>query len=191
MSTPLMGPGPVLETPRMILRPPGLEDFPRWAESMAHESARFIGGPLETPAAAWRPFMTMVGAWALTGIGMFSLIEKDTGLWMGRIGPWQPLDWPGNEVGWGVHPEAAGRGLALEAAEASMDYAFDVLGWADVIHCIAPDNIPSQRLAMKLGSRNQGPTRLPPPYHEAAVDRWGQSRADWAVNRLKPPAERG
>lgn len=55
-----MGPGPVLETPRMILRPPGLEDFPRWAESMAHESARFIGGPLETPAAAWRPFMTMV-----------------------------------------------------------------------------------------------------------------------------------
>ena len=84
-----------------------------------------------------------------------------------------------------------GRGLALEAAEASMDYAFDVLGWADVIHCIAPDNIPSQRLAMKLGSRNQGPTRLPPPYHEAAVDRWGQSRADWAVNRLKPPAERG
>jgi len=186
-----MSPGPVLETPRLILRPPMPEDFPRWAESMAHESARFIGGPLDTPAAAWRPFMTMAGAWALTGIGMFSLIEKGAGLWMGRIGPWRPLDWPGNEVGWGVHPEAAGRGYALEAAGATMDYAFDVLGWDDVIHCIAPDNIPSQRLAMKLGSRNLGPTRLPPPYDEVAVDRWGQTRADWAVNRLKPPAERG
>lgn len=182
--------GPVIETARLTLRPPTMADFPRWAESMAHPSARFIGGPLDNPAACWRPFMTMAGAWALTGIGMFSLIERETGLWMGRIGPWRPDGWPGNEVGWGVHPEAAGRGFALEAAEASMDYAFDVLGWSDVIHCIDPDNIASRRLAEKLGSRNQGPTQLPPPFEAVTVDKWGQSRADWAINRTRGPAER-
>lgn len=189
MSGPLMAGGPTIQTARLILRPPTLDDFPRWAESMAHPSARFIGGP-QTAEAAWRPFMTMAGAWALTGIGMFSLIEKQTGLWMGRIGPWRPLGWPGNEIGWGVHPDAAGRGYALEAAEAAMDYAFDVLGWDDVIHCIDPDNIASQRLAMKLGSKNHGPTRIPPPFDQVAVDRWGQTRAEWAVNRLKPAADR-
>ena len=26
------------------------------------------------------------------------------------------------------------------AAAATLDYAFDALGWDDVIHCIAPDN---------------------------------------------------
>ena len=182
----LMGEGPVLQTPRLILRPTRMEDFPRWAESMAHPSARFIGGP-QTPEAAWRGLMTMAGAWSLTGVAMFSLIERSSGLWMGRIGPWKPEGWPGNEVGWGVHPEAAGRGYALEAAAAAMDYAFDVLGWDDVIHCIDPDNIPSQRLAQKLGSYNQGPTRLPPPFETVTVDKWGQSRDDWRANRQTLP----
>ena len=34
-----------LETPRLILRPPQLEDLDAWAEMMADEpTARFIGG---------------------------------------------------------------------------------------------------------------------------------------------------
>lgn len=171
--------GPVLQTQRLTLRPIALEDFPRWAEMMADpEASRFLGGV--TPAAtAWRGFMTMAGAWSLTGVSMFSVVERETGLWLGRIGPWRPHGWPGDEVGWGLHPDAQGKGYGVEAATATLDYAFDVLGWADVIHCIDPDNTPSQRLAERLGSRNLGPTRLPPPFHELTVDAWGQSRADW------------
>ena len=94
------------------------------------------------------------------------VIERETGLWLGRIGPWRPHDWPGTEVGWGLHPDAQGKGYGVEAATASIDYAFDVLGWTEVIHCIDPDNLPSQRLAERIGSDNLGPTRLPPPYHD-------------------------
>lgn len=170
---------PVLETERLTLRPVALEDFPRWAEMMADpEAAKFLGGA-QPAAVAWRGFMTMAGAWSLTGIAMFSLIERDTGLWLGRIGPWRPHGWPGTEVGWGLHPDAQGRGYGVEAATATLDYAFDVLGWTEVIHCIDPDNTPSQRLAERLGSRNLGPTRMPPPYDTLPVDRWGQSRDDW------------
>ena len=171
--------GPVLETERLILRPIALEDFPRWAEMMADpEAAKFLGG-VQPEAVAWRGFMTMAGAWSLTGVSMFSVIGRDTGLWLGRIGPWNPHEWPGTEVGWGLHPDAQGRGYGVEAAIATIDYAFDVLGWADVIHCIAPGNTPSQRLAARLGSRNLGPTRLPPPLDELTIDRWGQSREEW------------
>ena len=175
--------GPNLETERLILRPTAMEDFPRWAELMADpETARFIGG-VQAPAATWRAMMSMAGAWSLTGVAMFSVIEHETGLWLGRIGPWQPLGWPGTEVGWSLHPDAHGKGYAMEAAIASIDYALDVLGWTEVIHCIDPDNVPSQKLAERLGSTNRGPGTLPAPFEAARVDIWGQSRDQWRARR--------
>ena len=171
--------GAILQTARLTLRPIALEDFPRWAAMMADpEAAKFLGGP-QPAAVAWRGFMTMAGAWSLTGVSMFSVIERESGLWLGRIGPWQPHGWPGTEVGWGLHPDAQGKGYGVEAATAAIDYAFDALGWTEVIHCIDPDNTPSQRLAERIGSRNQGLTQLPPPFDGLTIERWGQSREDW------------
>jgi RimJ/RimL family protein N-acetyltransferase len=89
------------------------------------------------------------------------------------------VGWPGTEVGWGVAQEFAGRGYAREAAVASIDFAFDRLGWTDVIHVIAPDNAPSIRLAERLGSKHRGETRLPAPLEEFRVDAWGQTTAEW------------
>lgn len=178
-----IAPGPVLRTARLTLRPTAAEDFPRWAEMMADpEAARFLGGP-QPAAAAWRGMMTMAGAWALTGVSMFSVIETATGRWLGRLGPWTPEGWPGTEVGWGLHPDAQGRGYAAEGATAAIDYAFDVLGWDEVIHCIDPDNAPSIRLAERLGSTRRGPVRLPPPLQDFPVEAWGQTRAQWRGRR--------
>ena len=138
---------PQLETARLLLRPPQLQDFERWAEFAADPVAtRFLGGAQPRPM-AWRAMMTMAGSWALAGFAMFSVIEKASGRWIGRLGPWQPEGWPGTEVGWSLHPEAWGKGYATEGATAAMDYAFDVLGWDEVIHCIDPDNVPSPRRA--------------------------------------------
>lgn len=175
--------GPRLETERLILRPTALEDFDRWAELMADPAAaRFIGG-VQAKSAAWRGVMTVAGAWALTGVAMFSVIEKASGRWVGRVGPWRPHDWPGDEIGWALHPDAWGKGYAVESVSATMDYAFDVLGWTDVIHSIDPENGPSRRVAERLGSRNRGPGRLPAPYENAAVDIWGQTRDEWRARR--------
>jgi len=169
----------LIETERLVLRPPRLEDLDGWAELMGDaESARFIGG-VQPRAGAWRGLMTMAGAWALQGYAMFSMIEKASGRWIGRTGPWQPEGWPGTEVGWGVVRSAEGQGFAHEAAVASIDWAFANLGWSEVIHCIDPANTPSQRLAERLGSVNRGPGRLPAPFEHYQVDVWGQSREQW------------
>ena len=72
----------------------------------------------------------------MTGIAMFSVLEKSSGKWVGRLGPWYPEGWPDHEVGWGIAREHWGKGYATEGAAAAMDYAFDVLGWTQVIHCI-------------------------------------------------------
>jgi RimJ/RimL family protein N-acetyltransferase len=177
-----------IETPRLLLRPTQLEDFEPWADLMADaEAARFIGG-LQSRSVVWRSLMCMAGAWHLKGFAMFSVIEKSTGRWLGRVGPWQPEGWPGTEVGWGLRRESWGRGFATEAAAASIDWAFRELGWTEVIHTIAPDNVMSQAVARKLGARNLRPGRLPAPHETAVVDIWGQSREEWQAFRQSAAA---
>jgi RimJ/RimL family protein N-acetyltransferase len=179
--------GPTLETERLILRLPRIEDFERYAQMFAHEGTSHIGGPL-VRGDAWRRFLQMPGAWALQGFAMFSLVEKATGVWVGQAGPWQPDGWPGTEVGYALHPDAWGKGYATEACAASMDWAFDHLGWTDVIHTISPANVASQAVAIRLGSRNRGPAQLPPPLEAHRVEVWGQTRDEWRARRALAPA---
>ncbi|MFP2960559.1 GNAT family N-acetyltransferase [Myxococcus sp. 1LA] len=174
---------PVLETARLLLRPPTMEDLEGFAALMAdEESARFIGG-VQPRSMAWRNVCVMAGSWSLQGFAMFSVLEKSTGAWVGRVGPWKPDGWPGTEIGWGLLRSYWGRGYATEAATATMDWAFEHLGWTDVIHCIVPENTPSQEVARRLGSRLLGPGQLPPPFDTRPVDLWGQSRDAWRSRR--------
>lgn len=171
-----------IETERLILRPPQADDFDAWASLLADEqSARFIGGGCSRPV-AWRRFLGKTGAWLIQGFSMFSVIEKASGRWIGRLGPWYPEGWPGPEVGWALLPDAWGRGYATEGATAAMDYAFDVLGWDEVIHSIHAENTASQNLARRLGSSVRGPVRMPPPIDES-LDIWGQTRDEWRLRR--------
>jgi len=171
--------GPVIETERLILRPPQPEDFDPWATVMEDAAAsRFIGGP-QPRSGAWRGFCCVAGAWSMFGFAMFSVIEKSSGMWIGRLGPWKPEAWPGPEVGWGLAKEAWGKGYATEGATASIDWAFDNLGWTNVIHCIDPHNTPSQAVALRLGSRRLGIGTLPPPYDSPPIEIWGQSAEEW------------
>lgn len=175
--------GPRIETSRLILRLPQIGDFERYAALHADaEAVQYIGGAL-LRAPAWRKFLQMPGAWLTQGYAMFSVVDKTSGQWLGQCGPWQPEGWPGTEIGWAFHRDAWGKGYALEAAIASIDWAFDQLGWHEVIHSINPDNRASQALAQRLGSINRGPGRLPPPHEDVRIDIWGQSRAQWFANR--------
>ena len=86
-----------IETPRLILRVPRAEDLDPLAEMMAdEETAKFIGGVGAAPG-TWRALMTMY--WGVrhtpTGFAMFSVFEKASGRWVGRLGPWMPEGWPG------------------------------------------------------------------------------------------------
>jgi RimJ/RimL family protein N-acetyltransferase len=175
--------GPTLETARLILRPPLEEDLDGLAEMMAdEETARFVGGE-QARAGAWRQLAAFAGSWALRGYGMFSVIEKASGRWVGRLGPWRPEEWPGPEVGWGLTRAAWGRGYATEGAAATIDWAFDALDWDEVIHCISPANAASARVAERLGSRRRGSAYLPAPFDSEPVDIWGQTRAEWRARR--------
>ena len=125
--------GPILFTERLILRPPVAEDFESWAAFHADEMTMHFLGGVQPRSIAWRSMCAMTGAWTIRGFGMFSMILRDSGAWIGRSGPWQPEGWPGTEIGWGVARAFTGKGYAHEAAVALMDYAVDVLGWSPFI----------------------------------------------------------
>ena len=89
---------PVLETKRLILKRPAIEDFePLCALMSDEETTRFIGG-LQEPALVWRSLCGIVGHWEFRGYGFFSVFEKESGDWIGRVGPWYPHGWPQPEI---------------------------------------------------------------------------------------------
>lgn len=143
---------PTVETERLILR--GWKEAD--AEGLAklygtEENTRFISGVL-SPEGAWRMVAQRIGQWHLRGFGMFAVEEKSSGAFVGHAGPNFPAGWPEREIGWGLVPDFHGKGYATEAARAGLEFAYGVLGWDTAISLIDPDNVPSQKVATRLGT---------------------------------------
>ncbi len=149
--TPHLADTPVLETKRLILRAPRMEDYPVWEAFFATDRARYVGGPGGTRV-AWRGFAHITGMWALKGLGTFVFTEKGSELPLGMTGPYYPEDWPEPELGWHIWPlDAEGKGYAYEAADAARNYAWSHLGWTNIVSYIDDGNDRSVALAQRLG----------------------------------------
>ena len=147
---------PVIETERLLLRRWREADIePNTAMLADPASGRFItsdGKPVTDAFLGWRNAAIMAGHWTLYGFGMFVVEEKQTGSFVGRVGPWSPPGWPGFEIGWGIASGFRGKGYAVEAATASIDWVFARFEIDRIIHCIDRENVASQGVARRLGA---------------------------------------
>lgn len=168
----------VMETERLILRHIDIEkDLDAWTEMMSdEETVKFIGGQILCRAGSWRQMASMIGHQQVRGYGFYTVIEKTTGDFVGRIGPWNPDGWPEPEVGWTVHPAKTRQGFAKEAGAACVDYVFNTLGWDRIIHVIAEENIGSIKTAEAIGSERLYHVPELPPYGEVNCWAYGQLR---------------
>ncbi len=152
-----MGVCPTIETDRLVLRPFrdddlvdyfAMEDSPEVRSGLV-TSKEFSKADAFVKMAAW------LGQWELRGTGHWALEEKDSGLLVGSVGLNQaevtPLEWPGVEVGWTLHPRYWGRGYATEAGASAVQYGFEELGEERLFCCILVDNHRSQAVAQRLG----------------------------------------
>ena len=142
---------PVLETERLVLRPFRAEDIPHEQGFYMSDRSRFVGGPMD-PTLVWRAMAAAIGHWTLRGYGPFAVEEKATGIYCGHVGPWFPEGWPEPEISWTIMEAAEGRGIAHEAALATRNWAYEVLGWTTAISLIDPNNTRSIALAERLGA---------------------------------------
>src|SRR6202048_771554 len=168
--------GPVIETGSLKVRQwGGADGAPNTAILPDPGTARFIavdGKPITSALVGWRNAAVMAGHWALHGAGMFVVEEKQTGKFVGRVGPWFPPGWPGFEVGWGISTEFRGKGYAVEAARASIDWAFATFELDQIIHCIDCANVASQAVARRLGAEK-----------EREIDLFGHVADLWVTRR--------
>ena len=173
---------PVLETDRLILRPPRLEDFESYAEFFADEpSTRYLAGVLDRDG-AWKHFTDLAASWFLYGDGKFSIVEKVSGRWVGRVGPGRVPGVEELEVGWSLASEFRRKGYAREAAAAALNHVFDGRGCGQVAHCIRPENTASSRLAADLGAKlSRASVQL--TFYPAPVDIWTSRADEWKARR--------
>ncbi len=137
-----------------------------------------LDGVPQSSGDAWRAFVSILGHWSIRGYGFFSVFEKTSGEWVGRVGPWRPEGWPGLECGWSIAPAHWGKGYAGEAAIAATRWIFAEQPALDrVISLIAPGNHKSQAVARKIGEARSGETFAFSP--SLTLDIWTASRQDW------------
>lgn len=145
---------PVIETERLILRAPVPEDFEGYAAFFADERSKGMGRPLDRHQ-AWRAFAMEMGHWIFHGYGLWTVTDRETGAALGRCGLYDPEGWLEPELGWALHADAEGRGIAYEAASAVRRYAYEEMGRDRLISCIAPFNARSIALAERLGATHE------------------------------------
>lgn len=154
-----------LSTPRTVLRPwrpaeadrlldiLGRWEVSRWLDAEAPPMADLDAARAEIDR--WRD------GHLVRGRGTWAVEERATGTVTGSVllsdvpDSAPPGGEPEVQIGWHLHPDATGRGLAREAGAALRDAAF-ALGHPRVHVLTYPDNEPSIRVALALGFRDQG-----------------------------------
>jgi RimJ/RimL family protein N-acetyltransferase len=161
---------PSVETERLLLRPwRPAEDL----DALAALNADPVVMRWVTPNRPLRREETAdfldraIRHWDEHGFGLWALVPRlDPGV--GCIGfaglaipSFLPAVLPAVEVGWRLNSAWWGRGLATEAARASVEFGFDRLGLRSIVSIVDARNERSLRVTEKLGMR-PGPDRLHP-----------------------------
>lgn len=149
---------PVIETARLRLRAHRVEDHAErvamWSDP---EVTRYIGGRPFGAEEVWRRFLQYIGLWYVLGYGYWAVEEKATGRFIGDVGfadlgrEMEPSLRGMLEFGWALAPHAHGKGYASEAVAAAMAWGEQHFGSLRAVCIIAPDNLPSIRVAEKAG----------------------------------------
>jgi RimJ/RimL family protein N-acetyltransferase len=148
-----------LETPRLRLRPWHPKDRSTFAAINDEPAVRRYLSPL-TREGSDAMLDRFDAHFAEHGWGPWALEERASGALIGLCGlshvAWPAFFTPAVEIAWRLSRPWQGRGLAREAAEAALDFAFGPLGLVRVVSFTVPANSASWGLMVRLGMRKIG-----------------------------------
>ncbi|WP_299408630.1 GNAT family N-acetyltransferase [uncultured Roseobacter sp.] len=162
---------PMLTTQRLVLRGPERSDLPEFTRFMTSAPSMAAQGETVTAEQAWFGFLTGIGHWHWHGFGFFTVVEKQTGHPVGRVGLIKHSGWPDVELAWHLFEDAEGKGFATEAAMAVKKWACEDLGFDRLYSYIDAQNTRSKAVAKRLGAISDG-TRAA---HEPEAEIWVHS----------------
>jgi RimJ/RimL family protein N-acetyltransferase len=151
----------IAESDRVIVRPWRLDEADRFFDMYRREEvARWIGEqPMVNRAEAEPEILwTLDYRAADPRFGWWAIVERAVGVPVGTVLFKPVVEGAAEiEIGWHLHPDSWGRGLATEAARAVLARGFG-LGLAEIWALTQPDNRRSVRVCEKLGMRLLGTT---------------------------------
>jgi len=143
----------ILETPRLVLRELTLDDLEFVAGMLAHpEVMHFWPRPYtREEAAEW--IRRHQERYARDGFGYWLALDKAGGHPIGQAGLLrQELNGVVETgIGYILRRPFWGKGYATEAAVGCRDHAFEKLGKLRVTATVRPENLPSRRVAERIG----------------------------------------
>jgi RimJ/RimL family protein N-acetyltransferase/gamma-glutamylcyclotransferase (GGCT)/AIG2-like uncharacterized protein YtfP len=151
-----------VETERLVLRQWRNEDVEPLAEIYAQpEYAAFMRA--RTPEQTREQIERFRRLWGEEGLSHWAAEERASGRLIGRIGLMRHHDWPLEpspvEVGWTLHRDWTGRGLATEGGRASLEVWREQLpNDPRVLSITTPDNVRSVAVMRRLGLSERGRT---------------------------------
>lgn len=190
------------QTKRLTLREWDDEDEQRFYEVMNRpEVMRHLGGT-ETPD-KWREAYQRVRGYQRDFGHTFWIVEDRSDAEILGFCGLKRVNAPGtdltgqHEVGWRLRPEAWGKGIAKEAAIASLDLAFGRFAAPHVVAFTVAANVESHGLMNRLGMRRRedldfidtrfGPELNPCIVHRIEAIEWPAARAA-ALKPIPPSA---
>jgi len=166
---------PNLLTDRLLLRPLREDDFePLFALWSDPRVQRWIGPHTREEVKVELSFH--ITHHARHGWSLLAVEELDSGRFIGDCGL-QPLALSGPEVelGYDLHPDVWGQGLATEGARAVLRHGFGPLGIERVVAVVKPQHAASRRVLAKSGLTPAGESQAYGEQlllYEALADRW-------------------
>jgi RimJ/RimL family protein N-acetyltransferase len=146
---------PILQTPRLSLREMTPDDLDFLATLLGDERVMRYYPKCCTRDEAKLWLDRILERYALHGHAFWLVSLRSTGEPIGQVGLLvQHVDGVDeSEIGYLIHAPYWRQGYALEAASAVRDFAFGELDKRRVISLIRPVNIPSQRVALRIGMK--------------------------------------
>jgi ribosomal-protein-alanine N-acetyltransferase len=144
----------VVETDHLLLRPFTLADVPAYAAVREDAAIRewLRSDPAESGTSiAARVVAMFIEEWATVGYGPWAVVDRADGTLIGHHGLRFMPEFGETEVLYALAERARGRGYAVEAGRAALDFAFGTLGLARVIAIALHDNRASRAVMERLG----------------------------------------
>ena len=177
---------PVLEGDGFRLRPVREDDAPRIHEGTAEPATEHWLGHKPAPYTLDHAHHYVERRRELAATGQcvtWAIADPDDDRILGTV-LW--FDWTPEvecELGWWIHPDARGRGLATKAARLVVGHVFETLGVKRVTAYAAVDNTASRHVAEAVGFRQYGVERYGANIRDAWVDMalYDLTASEWAA----------
>jgi len=153
---------PMLRTDRLVLRGWSESDRAPFAALNADQRVgEMLAGTL-TREQSDAMVDRFVSRWRTEGYSLWCVERADAAGCIGTVGLSIPSFAPEEavEVGWRLASEAWGHGYATEAAQAALQYGFEVVALDEIVSYTAVVNARSRRVMEKLGMARRDPAAV-------------------------------